>query len=150
MTCNMTLKKLQVGPSLHIVYFTLFSYIEQREKKQSFTMSLKCEAIEYAERESNQAARVKHIRKWHKNKVSWSKIWKMTTAQKEPHCLIDKLLLYILQVFRLSKQHKNQPACIIAMDEMLVWDDMVSNKTFERVGATSISLKMTGYEKVMV
>jgi len=36
------------------------------------------------------------------------------------------------------------------MDEMLVWDDMVSNATVERVGATSISLKMTGYEKVMV
>lgn len=79
-----------------------------------------------------------------------SKIWKMTTAQKEPHCLVDKLLSYILQVFRLSKQHKNQPPCIIAMDEMLVWDDMVSNTTFEWVGATSISLKMTGYEKVMV
>jgi len=32
-------------------------------------MSLKCEVLEYAERESSQAARVKH-RKWHKNKVS--------------------------------------------------------------------------------
>lgn len=74
----------------------------------------------------------------------------MTTAQKEPHRLTDKLLSYILQVSKLSKQHENQPPCITAMDEMLVWDDMVSNTTIDRVGVTSISLKMTRYEKVMV
>ena len=74
----------------------------------------------------------------------------MTIALKEPHCLIDQLLSYILQVCKLSKQHENQPPCITAMDEMLVWDDMVSNTTIDRVGVTSISLKMTRYEKVMV
>lgn len=46
------------------------------EKKQSFTMSFKYEAIEYAERESNRAAakthkvEVKRICEWHQNKQS--------------------------------------------------------------------------------
>ena len=31
-----------------------------------------------------------------------------------------------------------------------MWDDMVSNTTVDRVGATSINLKTTGHEKVMV
>ena len=36
------------------------------------------------------------------------------------------------------------------MDETPVWDDMVSNTTVGRVGASSINLKTTGHEKVMV
>ena len=46
------------------------------EKKRSFTMSFKYEAIEYAERESNRAAaekykvEVKRIREWRQNKQS--------------------------------------------------------------------------------
>lgn len=75
---------------------------------------------------------------------------KTTTAQRDPHRLVDKLLSYILQVQRLSQRHEYQPSCIIAMDETLVWDDMVSNTTVDRVGASSINLKTTGHEKVMV
>ena len=74
----------------------------------------------------------------------------MTTEQEDPHYLIDKLLSYILQVRRLSQRHKYQPSCIIAMTETPVWDDMVSNTTVDRVGASSINLKTTGHEKVMV
>ena len=36
------------------------------------------------------------------------------------------------------------------MDETAVWDDVVSNTTVDRVGASSINLKTTGHEKVMV
>ena len=36
------------------------------------------------------------------------------------------------------------------MDETPVWDDMVSNTTVDKVGATSVNLKTTGHEKVMV
>ena len=42
---------------------------------------------------------------------------KATTAQQDPHSLIDKLLSYILRVRRLSQRHEYQPSCIIAMDE---------------------------------
>ena len=75
---------------------------------------------------------------------------KTTTAQGDRHRLIDKLLSYILQVRRLSQRHEYQPPCIIAMDGTPVWDDMVSNTTIDRVGASSINLKTTGHEKVMV
>ena len=36
------------------------------------------------------------------------------------------------------------------MDETPVWDDMVSDTTDDKVGATSVNLKTTGHEKVMV
>ena len=36
------------------------------------------------------------------------------------------------------------------MDETPVWDDMVSTTTVDNVGASSINLKTTGHEKVMV
>ena len=58
---------------------------------------------------------------------------KTTTAQQDPHRLVDKLLSYILQVGRLSQRHEYQPSCIIAMDETSVWDDMVSNTTMGTV-----------------
>ena len=75
---------------------------------------------------------------------------KTTTAQQEPNRAIDKLISYILQVCRLSRQHQYDPSCIIAMDETPVWDDMVSSMTIDRVGAQSVPLKTTGHEKVMV
>ena len=112
-------------------------------------MYLKCEAIAYTEREFNLVGVLSTSESGIKTKGQ-SKNWKMTIALKEPQCLIDQLLSYILQVCKLSKQHESQPPCITAMDEMLVWDDMVSNTTIDRVGVTSISLKMTRYEKVMV
>lgn len=73
-----------------------------------------------------------------------------STAQQDPHRLIDKLLSYILQVRRLSQRHEYQPSCIVAKDETPVWDDMVSNTTVNRVGASSINLKTTGHGKVIV
>ena len=54
---------------------------------------------------------------------------KTTTAQQNPNHLIYKLLSYILQVQGLPKRHRYQPSCIITMDEIPVWDDMVSNTT---------------------
>ena len=46
---------------------------------------------------------------------------KTTTAQQDPHRVIDKLISYILHVHRLSQQRNYQPPCIIAMDETPVW-----------------------------
>ena len=73
-----------------------------------------------------------------------------TTAQQDPHRVIDELISYILHVPRLSQQRNYQPPCIIDVDETPVWDDMVSDTTVEKVGATSVNLKTTGHEKVMV
>ena len=75
---------------------------------------------------------------------------KTTTAEQNPHHLIDKLLSYILQVRGLPHRHRYQPSCIITMDEIPVWEDMVSNTTVDRMGASYINLKTTGHEKVMV
>lgn len=212
------------------------------EKKRSYSMSFKSEAIEYAERVSNRAAAakykvdIKRVREWRQNKESIEGLkakpkgqtrerldgggrkvlmeeldelllewiygrrenglrvsrklimvkakhmyderclegdkdlfkattgWlhkfmkrnglslrrKTTTAQQEPSRLIDKLISYILQVRRLSKQRSYQPCNIIAMDETPVWDDMVSDTTVDKVGKKSVNLKTTGHEKVMV
>ena len=75
---------------------------------------------------------------------------KTTTTQQEPHRVIDKLILYILHVRRLSQQHNYQSSCIMAMDETPVWDDMVSSTSVDDVGVTSVNLKTIGPEKVMV
>ena len=73
---------------------------------------------------------------------------KTTTAQKEPTRFIDKLISYVLHVCRFSKMFKYELSCIIAMDETLVWDNMVSNTTVDDVGAKSVSLKTTGHKKL--
>ena len=75
---------------------------------------------------------------------------KTTTAQLEPSRLIAKLIIYILYVRRLSRRFNYQPGSIIAMDETLLWDNMVSNTTVEKTGAKSVVMKTTGHEKVMV
>lgn len=75
---------------------------------------------------------------------------KTTTAQQDPHQVIDKLISYILHVCRLLQQRNYHPPCIMPMDETPVWDDMVTDTTVDKVGATSVNLKTTGHEKVMV
>lgn len=59
------------------------------EKRRNYDMSFKLEAIEYAERVSNNAAAkkykvdVKRIRKWHKNKVDRRTERKVQRARKK-------------------------------------------------------------------
>ena len=75
---------------------------------------------------------------------------KTTTAQQEPHRAINKMISYILHVCRLSRQHNYQSSCIVAMDEMSVWDDMVSTTTVDDVGAELINLKITEHGYTML
>ena len=75
---------------------------------------------------------------------------KTTTAQKDPSHMIDKLVAYMLQIRRLSRQFNYDPSCIIAMDETAVWTDMVSPNTVDITGTKDISLKTMGNEKVRV
>ena len=73
-----------------------------------------------------------------------------TQAQKDPYLLIDKIVMYLLQVrilFRLQAYH---PSNVISMDETSVWADMMSGTTVDRLGSKTVSLKTTGHEKVRV
>ena len=75
---------------------------------------------------------------------------KTTTAQQDPERLIDKLILYILHVRRLSIKYKYPPSSIMVMNETSVWNDMVSNTEIDKQGAKSVCLKTTRHEKCMV
>ena len=46
-----------------------------------------------------------------------------TTAQKDPAQLINKLVAYVLEVRRLTEQHKYIPESIITMNETAVRAD---------------------------
>ena len=73
-----------------------------------------------------------------------------TESQKDPDRLIDKLIAYILQVRRQLTRFSCSHSDVIAMDEPVVWQDMLSNTTVENVGEKSIRLKTTGHEKSKV
>ena len=75
---------------------------------------------------------------------------KTTTARKDPSHMIDKLVAYMLQIRRLSRQFNYDPSSIIAMDETAVWADMVSQNTVDITGTKDIPLKTTGNKKVRV
>ena len=61
-----------------------------------------------------------------------------TTTEKDPACLVNKLAAYVLEVHRLSEKHLYTSQSIIAMDEMAVWADMVSQSTVDKVGKREI------------
>ena len=73
-----------------------------------------------------------------------------TTAQKNPSCMVDKLVMYVLQCRRLQRKFKYSAGSIIAMDETAIWSDMLSGTTVESKGKKDIPLKTTGHEKVRV
>ena len=73
-----------------------------------------------------------------------------TAAQKDPAHVVDKIALYILNVRRLLDKFSFTLAFVIAMDETLVWADMVSSTTISQSGKRNIPLKTTGHEKVRV
>ena len=70
-----------------------------------------------------------------------------TRAQKNSKELIDKLCAYVLKIKRLRKRMNYDFSNIIAMDEMAVWNGMISNTTVEKRGVHSVNLKTTGHEK---
>ena len=74
---------------------------------------------------------------------------KMTTAQKDPSFLVDRIVLYVVHVRRLQKQFSFRPSNIIAMNETLVWNE-ISNTIIEKTGAKEVPLKSAGNKKNQV
>ena len=73
-----------------------------------------------------------------------------TVAQKNPSLLVDKLVMYAVQIRRLQQKFNYSAGSIIAMDETAVWSDMVAETTVDKTGRKYIPLKSTGHEKVKV
>ncbi|KAG1968293.1 pogo transposable element with KRAB domain [Pimephales promelas] len=67
-----------------------------------------------------------------------------TVAQKDARHLTEKLVNFVTYTTRIIKAKKIQPKNIIAMDETVVWFDMVGSTT---VDAKGVSLKTTIHEK---
>ena len=59
---------------------------------------------------------------------------KTTVAQKDPPQLISRLVANVMHRRRLSKQFAFGPECIIAMDEIAIWSDMLFDATFATSG----------------
>ena len=57
---------------------------------------------------------------------------KTTAAQQDPKRLIDKLILYILHARRLSIKYKYPLSSIIVMNEISIWNGIVSNTTIDK------------------
>ena len=68
----------------------------------------------------------------HRNDLSLHR--KTATAQQDLERLIDKLILYLVHAFRLSIKYKYPPLSIIAMNEAIVWNYVVSNTTINKQG----------------
>ena len=78
-------------------------------------------------------------------------MWRQTTiAQKHLSHLMTKLVKYVTHVRRLSMKTNSSPDCIIAMDEIALWSQMVGNVTVNTTGTKDVPLKSTGNEKVKV
>ena len=76
---------------------------------------------------------------------------KTLVAEKDQERLIAKLVSYVLQVRRLSRErNKYAPSQIIAKDETPIWSDMVSATTVDLTGKKTITMRKTGHEKSRV
>ena len=64
--------------------------------------------------------------------------------------MIDRTVAYVVHVRRLQKQFSFDDTDIIAMDETVVWNDMVSNTTVEKTGSKEANMKSTGHDQVRV
>ena len=63
---------------------------------------------------------------------------KTTQAQNDPNHLVDKLVMYVLQVRKLFRLHPYRPSNVISMDETAVWADMLSETAVDRVGSKTL------------
>ena len=73
-----------------------------------------------------------------------------TVAQKNPSVMVDKLVTYVAQIRRLSRNFNYHPSSIIVTDETAIWSDMLAETNVDTTGKKDIPLKTTGHEKVMV
>ena len=73
-----------------------------------------------------------------------------TISQHNRKNLIDKIVSYIINIWRIQKRHSFKAVNILAIDKTAVWADMVSNTTVNDKGAKTINMKSTGHDKVRV
>ena len=75
---------------------------------------------------------------------------KTSMTQKDPDQVIDKLVVFVLNVRRIAMKHPFKASDIIAMDESPIWADMVSDTTVDVTGKKTVTVKATGHEKSRV
>ena len=68
---------------------------------------------------------------------------KTTTAQKDKSHLTGKLVGYVIHVRRLTMTGNYTPNCVIPMEEIAVWPDMVGNTSANATGVKDTPLKST-------
>ena len=76
--------------------------------------------------------------------------WKTSVAQKGPSRLIDKLVSYILHARHCAAKYNYSATNVIAMDEMPVWSDVVSDTIVNMTGAREVTVKSAGHEECRV
>ena len=74
---------------------------------------------------------------------------KNNSCSKNLSLLVDKLVMYAVQIRRLQQKFNCSAGSIIAIDETAVWSDMVAETTVDKTGRKEI-LKSTVHEKVKV
>ena len=84
----------------------------------------------------------------HRNHLSLRR--KASVTEKDPDRVIARIVCYVLHVRRLQSTNQYSPSSIIAMDEMPVWSDMVSETTIDTTGKKTVTLKSTGHQKSRV
>ena len=70
-----------------------------------------------------------------------------TIAQKNPSLLVDKLVMYAVQIRRLQQKFNYSAGSIIAMDETAVWSDMVAETTVDKTGRKTSLLNPRGMRR---
>ena len=126
----------------------------QREKglRVSRKLIMKKAQVVYNELKTAQADTINYDEEF-KASTGWLKNFmrrKTSVAQEDPDRLIAKILSYVLHVRRLQSRNNYQLCNIIAMDEMPVSSDMVSETTIDTMGKKIVTLKTTGHEKSRV
>lgn len=75
---------------------------------------------------------------------------KNTTDQKYPSYIINRFFSNEMHLRRIQKQFNFLNSDIIAMEEKVAWNNMVSNTIVEVIGSKEVPMKSTGYDKVYV
>ena len=65
---------------------------------------------------------------------------KTSVSQKYPEMTASKLVSYILTVRRLRLQHNYLIDNIYAMGKTLVWSNMVSSSTVDKIGSKTVTM----------
>ena len=75
---------------------------------------------------------------------------KTATAQKDPSYMIDRIVSYVMHMRRIQNQFSFHDSDIIAINETVVWNNMVFDTTVEVTGSKEVPMKSTGHDNVRV